>query len=192
MKDLYDMNYATRQKVKAWAKENGWPTGSPQALVAIYTGLVVRHKLSMIAQEIDETVDRIMLLNDRIRMAIEEGNLVALVLLKERKDEEKAKLAALKRLLERESPMKPKPKEGEITDDMIAKAKDHPMEYLLPEPLKRGRCKCPVHSGKNEMSFSVKNNQGKCWSCHWEGDSIQLLMDLTGKSFPDAVRYLSR
>lgn len=194
MNRLYDMNLATREKVKAHAKENGWPIPG-QIYKGIYIALIVQHKLSLIMREIDETIDRIMLLNDRINMAIEEGNLVALMLLKERKSEEKIKLAALERLLDREGPMKKEAKEGEITDSMIQRAKEYPFEDLLPETLKRGRCRCPVHNGKNTLSFSIKDNRGTCFSCGWpngkSGDTIQFLMDTQGLTFVEAVRRLN-
>lgn len=178
-----------REKVAAWAKEMGW--GAPgQMYKAIYTALVVQHKLSLIMREMDETVDRIMLLNDRIDIAIEEGNIVAYAMLKERKDEEKLKLARYERLLDKEGPAPRKAKKDDITPDMVARTKDHPWESLLPEPLKKGRCRCPIHTGKNTMSFSVKNNRGKCWSCGWEGDQIQFIMDTQGKTFLESVRYL--
>lgn len=85
---------------------------------------------------------------------------------------------------------KPGATNGQITDDMIARAKDYPIENLLPEEVKRGRCRCPVHNGDNTMSFSVKNNRGKCFSCGWEGDTIKYVMDTQGLTFPDAVKRL--
>ena len=184
------MNHETRQKVKAWAKEKGWPEPSA-ALTPIAVSLIVLHKLSAIADEMDETVDRIMLLNDRTEQAIHEGNLTAVLLLKERRQEEMEKLAAYERLLDREAPMKKEAREGEITDVMIQRAREYPFEDLLPEQLRRGRCRCPIHAGKNTMSFSVKDNRGKCWSCQWEGDTIKYVMDTQGKSFPEAVRSLN-
>jgi hypothetical protein len=123
-------------------------------------------------------------------MVIEEGNLTALVMLKERKAEELVKLAALERILDRESPVKRIPKEGELTQDMIDRARDYPFESLLPEELKRGRCRCPIHNGVNVMSFTVKNNYGRCFSCSWHGDTIKYVMDTQGIGFQDAVRRL--
>lgn len=79
---------------------------------------------------------------------------------------------------------------GEITDDMIARAKEYPMESLLPTPLRMGRCACPVHGGKNTMSFSVKDNYGRCFSCSWHGDTIKYMQDVHGLTFADAVRRL--
>lgn len=77
-----------------------------------------------------------------------------------------------------------------ITDDMIERAREYPFEDLLPA-LIRGRCKCPIHEGENTMSFSVKNNQGHCFSCHWHGDTIRFLQDTEGLTFQQAVRRLS-
>lgn len=193
MNRLYDMNRATRQKLKAWAREEGWPEPS-STLVPIIATLVTANKLALICAEVDQTVDRILLLKGRINDAVAEANLTAVLLLKDRYEEEKKKLASLERLLDREAPVKKEAKEGEITDDMIARARDYPFEELLPEELKRGRCRCPIHSGKNAMSFSVKDNLGKCFSCGWPngkaGDTIQFVMDTMGLTFPDAVRRL--
>jgi hypothetical protein len=187
--EQYDMSREVRGKVMKFAKDNSLPL--PGTLYkGIYTALIVQHKLSIIMGQIDETLDRIMLLNDRVRMVIEEGNLTALVMLKERKAEELAKLATLERILDRESPVKRIPKEGELTDDMIQRAREYPFENLLPEELKRGRCRCPIHEGKNPMSFEVKDNKGRCHSCHWAGDTIQYIRDTQGISFVEAVRRL--
>jgi hypothetical protein len=186
--EQYDMSREARGKVMQFAKDNNLPLPG-NIYKGIYTALIVQHKLSIIMQEIDETLDRIMLLNDRVRMVIEEGNLTALVMLKERKTEELAKLKAYERLLDRESPMAKKVENG-ITDEMIQRARDFPFEELLPEGLKRGRCRCPIHEGKNPMSFEVKDNKGRCHSCHWAGDTIQYIRDTEGLNFQDAVRRL--
>ena len=79
---------------------------------------------------------------------------------------------------------------NEITDEMKKRAREFPFVDLLPGELKRNRCACPIHGGKNVMSFEVKNNRGKCYSCHWTGDTVQFMMDTQGLSFPDAVKRL--
>jgi len=184
----YDMTHATRAKVVQFAKENNYPAPSSM-LTPIFVSLVTRHKLSIIMGQIDEMVDRLIVLNARLDEAVEEGNLVAVVLIKDRLNEEKTKLRRYERLLEKESPMPRKETNG-ITDAMIERAKDYPFESLLPTELKRGRCTCPVHSGSNPQSFSVKNNRGRCHSCQWEGDTIKYVMDVEGRSFVEAVRRL--
>lgn len=182
------MQLRNKKLLTAWAKENNWPLPN-SSLIPIFVTIVTRHKLSLISGEIDDTLDRIFLLADRIDEAVTAGNIVAVALFKERLDEEKVKLTSLRRLLDKEGPVKKEPENG-ITDEMIQRAKDSPIEELLPEELKRGRCRCPVHGGKNPMSFEVKNNRGRCHSCHWEGDTIQLLIDTRSMSFVQAVRYL--
>lgn len=178
-----------REKVALWADEMGWGTPG-QMYKAIYTALVVQHKLSLIMREMDEIVDTMFIVQEGLDKAVAEGNFVATILLKERMNEEKTKLKAYERLLAREAPVKKEPKKDEITDDMISRARDYPFESLLPEELKRGRCRCPIHTGTNAMSFEVKNNYGRCYSCGWHGDSIKYVMDTAGKSFPDTVRSL--
>lgn len=188
MYDYYDMTRASRLKVKQHAKENNYPPPSSM-LTPIFVSLVTRHKLSLIMEEIDVVTDRLFFLNARLDEAIEENNLVAVVLIKERLDEEKRKLRAYERLVAKEGPMFKK-EIGSITDEMIARAKEFPFEELLPEPLKHGRCKCPIHGGKNSQSFSVKDNMGKCHSCGWFGDTIKYVRDTEGYSFPQAVMRL--
>jgi len=188
--DYYDMMHQTREKVKQHAEENGYPAPSSM-LTPIFVSLVTRHKLSIIMGQIDETIDRLLVLNARLDEAVEESNLVAVVLIKDRLNEEKAKLRVYERLLEKESPM-PKKETNGITDEMIERAKDSPMEELLEQygyQVKLHRTRCPVHGGKNPTSFSVKDNRGVC-HCGWRGDTIALLMELEKCSFVEAVKRL--
>lgn len=185
----YDMQTRNRKAVTAWAKERGWETPST-ILKPLLASLLYRHRLSLIAEEIDGTIDRMMLLSERIQTVIEEGNLVALLLLKERQDEELNKLVSLQRLLDREGPLA---KKDDNTDRMIDNAKQYPMEELLASygcQVKMHRCKCPVHDGKNATSFEVKDNRGRCHSCGWSGDSIELVRKIEGVGFMQAVRKL--
>jgi len=186
---FYDMQTRNRKAVTAWAKERGWETPST-ILKPLLASLLYRHRLSLIAEEIDGTIDRMMLLSERIQTVIEEGNLVALLLLKERQDEELNKLVSLQRLLDREGPLA---KKDDNTDRMIDNAKQYPMEELLASygcQVKMHRCKCPVHDGKNATSFEVKDNRGRCHSCGWFGDSIELVRKVEGVTFMQAVRKL--
>lgn len=188
MHDYYDMTRAARLKVKQHAKENNYPPPSSM-LTPIFVSLVTRHKLSLVMGEIDQLIDRLFVLEASLDAAIEENNLVAVVLIKDRLDEEKKKLAAYERLLDKEGPVSREPENG-ITDEMIARAKEYPFEDLLPTELKRGRCACPIHTGTNQTSFEVRNNRGRCHSCGWEGDTIKYVMDTEGYLFPQAVRKL--
>ena len=188
----YDMARAARLMAKQHAQENGYPPPSSM-LTPVFVGLVTRHKLSLIVGEIDQLIDRMCDLSARLDEAIEENNLVAVVLIKTRLDEEKAKLRAYERLLDKEGPVPREPENG-ITDEMIARAKDVSMEELLEQygyKVKLHRTRCPVHGGKNHTSFSVKDNRGIC-HCGWHGDTIALLMELEKCSFVEAVKRLNR
>jgi len=188
MNEYLDMRIRNRRALEEWAKERGWPAPSFLS-IRLFVALVQRHRVSLICEEIDTIIDRLFLLCERIRDAIEDGNLLCAMLLKERQVEEKAKLAGYERLLDREGPVG-KTEETTITYSMIIRAKDHPYEDLLPYPLRRNRMRCPIHNGKNPMSFEVKNNYGQCYSCGWHGDTIKFLQDTQGLSFPEAVRRL--
>lgn len=190
MYTYYDMNHATRAKVIQFAKENNYPAPS-SGLTPIFVSLITRHKLSLIMGEIDRMIDRLFVLNDALDAAIEDNNLVAVVLLKDRLDEEKAKLARYERLLDKEGPVPREPENG-ITDEMIQRAKDNSMEELLEQygyRVKLHRTRCPIHGGKNPTSFSIKDNRGVC-HCGWHGDTIDLFMELEGCSFVEAVKRL--
>lgn len=188
MYDHYTMNREVQKKVWDFTRENDLPEPR-DPIQPLVTALIVSHKLSLICGEIDEIVDRICLIHDYIDEAIEDGNLTSVVMLKDRLEEERAKLRAYERLLEREGPLSKG--ENGITDEMIQRARDYPFEDLLPGELKRGRCACPIHGGKNPMSFEVKDNRGRCHSCSWRGDPIQYVMDTQGLTFLEVVRKLS-
>jgi hypothetical protein len=79
-----------------------------------------------------------------------------------------------------------------IEQELISRARKYPMEQILENygcQVKRNRCACPVHGGKNPSSFSIKDNSGFC-HCGWHGDSIALYMELHKVDFKEAVRAL--
>lgn len=78
-----------------------------------------------------------------------------------------------------------------ITDEHIQKAKDHPIENLLPEEVKRGMTLCPLHNEKSPSFQVKKNNTFVCYGCNEHGDSIDLYMKLNNVPFLTAVRALS-
>lgn len=57
---------------------------------------------------------------------------------------------------------------------------------------RKGRCKCPLHDGKNRTSFSFNDSTFYCFSCGAKGDVITLVQMLYGLDFKDAVIYLGR
>lgn len=180
----------TQSRVLQFAREKGYPEPIKPVLRRVVADLIVKHKLSLICHEIDEIIDVMCDIRRRIDKAVDEGDLIGLLVEKDALERERTLLKMYERLLAKESPMFKK-EIGSITDEMIARAKDYPFEELLPEPLRMRRCKCPIHDGKNSQSFEVKNNRGRCHSCGWHGDPIQYVMDTQGLSFPEAVRKLS-
>lgn len=82
----------------------------------------------------------------------------------------------------------PKAKRGEITDEIIEKAKQYPIENLIEN--KKGFALCPFHPDK-KPSFFLRNNYAYCFACGYAADSIKLYMDLTGANFKETVQHLS-
>jgi hypothetical protein len=81
-----------------------------------------------------------------------------------------------------------KARKDQITEDMISKAKDYPIESLL-NVRRKGNILCIVHDEKTP-SMSIKNNRVTCFSCGWHGDSIDIAMKLWRCSFQEALRRL--
>ena len=77
-----------------------------------------------------------------------------------------------------------------ITDEDIQKAKEYPLESLLPEEVKRGMTLCPLHNEKSPSFQVKKNNTWVCYGCGEHGDSIDLYQKLNNTSFLEAVRNL--
>jgi len=76
-----------------------------------------------------------------------------------------------------------------ITDSMIDRAREYPIESLI--EVKRGKARCI--SGTHEdsrPSMSVKNNRVFCFSCGLNEDVIGVHMKLNDLSFFDSVGRL--
>ena len=83
-----------------------------------------------------------------------------------------------------------KPKEGEITDDMIEAAREYPIENLI--EFRNGRCKAFCHDS-DSYSVAKSRNANGVW-CHVCGkffNPIDILVHRDGFSFVDAVRQLT-
>jgi len=78
-------------------------------------------------------------------------------------------------------------KKGDITGDMIAHAKDYPIENLI--EVKRNMAKCINHS-ESHPSMNCKNNFAYCHACGWTGDVIDIVMKTENLSFVEAVKKL--
>ena len=74
-----------------------------------------------------------------------------------------------------------------ITEDMIERARNYPIEKLI--EAKRSFALCPFHDDKHP-SLYLRNNFYHCFTCKASGDTISLLMNRDGLSFPEAVEAL--
>jgi hypothetical protein len=116
--------------------------------------------------------------------AIESGNLESVVYI----TGEIVRLAKILVKFQNDNFYKEKNMAGEITKDMVMRAKNYPFEKLI-EVKRNNMASCPFHEDKTP-SFSIKNNRGYCFSCHWKGDTIDFVTKKDGLSFADAVKKL--
>jgi len=79
--------------------------------------------------------------------------------------------------------------EGEITPEMIARAREYPISNLI-EVNHNGFALCPFHEEKTP-SLYTKNNFYYCFGCGASGDVIDLAMKLYHLTFPEAVKKLA-
>ena len=80
--------------------------------------------------------------------------------------------------------------EEKATPEMIARAKEYPLEQLLDTKGKKGNISCPFHKDRTPSFQIKKNNTWTCYSCGEYGDSISLYQKLNNTSFLEAVRKL--
>ena len=80
-------------------------------------------------------------------------------------------------------------KMNRITQDMIDRAADHPIENLFPDA-HRGMVRCFLHDDKRP-SASLKNNRFKCWVCNNKPyNPIDVLRYRDNLTFQEAVLKL--
>lgn len=80
-------------------------------------------------------------------------------------------------------------REGQITDEMIAKARAYPIDRLI--QFQRGYATAWCHNDKRpSLTWDAKRNRAKCWPCDKSFDPIGVLRERDGLSFQDAVRRL--
>ena len=77
-----------------------------------------------------------------------------------------------------------------ITDDMILRAREHPIKNLLSKTVKNSITNCISHNDKTP-SMSIKNNWAYCYACGFKGDSISVYMHLNDVDFKTAVKNLN-
>jgi CHC2 zinc finger len=74
-----------------------------------------------------------------------------------------------------------------VSQEMIARAKEFPIAYLVES--RRGMALCVNHKERNP-SMMIKGNRAYCFGCGWKGDSIAVYQKIRGASFAEAVRAL--
>ena len=50
---------------------------------------------------------------------------------------------------------------------------------------------CPVHEGSNPTAFTYKGRRFHCFSCGWHGDGIDLVQEVRGIGFREALKFLA-
>jgi len=83
-------------------------------------------------------------------------------------------------------------KVGQITPDMIERAKKYPIDKLIATPIKNFMTTCPFHKAGTEKtaSLNTKNNFYYCFACGATGDTIKFLQETRGLGFREAVESL--
>lgn len=85
-----------------------------------------------------------------------------------------------------------KPMAGTITDDMVQRAKEYPIEQLF-DFSRSTRIPCPFHNSKGpDLSWHKKSNTVHCFgSCGQTWGPINVLMSRDLYTFVDAVKHLA-
>lgn len=81
-------------------------------------------------------------------------------------------------------------REGGITDEQIAAAREYPIAQIL-APVRGNMVRCPFHGEDKHPSMSLHNNRFHCFTCGVHGDTIELVMKLHRLDFVNAVKYLA-
>lgn len=94
-----------------------------------------------------------------------------------------------KTIVKEEPALIPKPKttEGEVTQHMIERAREFPIDQLIEN--KRFWAKCPFHAD-TKPSLYLKNNFYHCFVCEANGDTIKLAQHIYNVDFKTAVKML--
>ena len=78
---------------------------------------------------------------------------------------------------------------GEITQNDIDRANEHPIENLFPDA-KKGKVLCIFHEEKNPSASIGRHNRFKCFSCGASKSVIDCYQQLHGVGFVEAVKAL--
>jgi len=85
--------------------------------------------------------------------------------------------------------LKKKNKTTEISDEVITKARNYPVENLV-EANKHHFSTCPFHEDRHPSLYS-KNGYFHCFQCGFSGDGIAFVMKRDRLSFKEAVKFLT-
>lgn len=84
----------------------------------------------------------------------------------------------------------PVPTKGGVTDEMIARAKEYPVDELI--EFKRRLAKCLWHDDTNpSLSHFKKANRVSCFVCNKTWSSIDIVMEQDRCNFVQAVKRLN-
>jgi len=98
--------------------------------------------------------------------------------------------ALLKEAEEKLQEMSYEPRDG-ITGEMIERARSIPISNFV-KVGRDGKIKCLKHNERTaSMHIYNKKNNFYCFSCGWHGSVIDIVMQLRGFSFKEAVEYLN-
>ncbi len=100
----------------------------------------------------------------------------------------KDRLKEHRKLEGRASSLKYGNRPGSITDEMIQRAKEYPIQEILGTDRKTMRC--PFHDDKHP-SASIKNNRLHCFVCNKTWNPVDYLMEKEMLSFKEAVVMLN-
>lgn len=85
------------------------------------------------------------------------------------------------------------PKHGQITDQMIERARETPIKELwesLVGQVRHRQGHCPFHDDQNPSVSVGKYNRYNCFGCGAKGSTIDLVMNINNLKFIDAVKFL--
>lgn len=82
-----------------------------------------------------------------------------------------------------------KKKSSEITSEMIARAKQYPVEKLI-EVNRAGFALCPFHNETTPSLKIFKDNAWRCFGCGAYGDTIEFIRKKNSLNFVEAIKFL--
>ena len=170
---------ATRQKIADWQQE-------PETRLL---------KLQYLKGRLTEAIVYWFNQMDLFESAIAEGKAVAIVWHKGKTDAALKEIRKLQGTIiaERDALNGIAPREGQITDDDIARARQYPFDELHPFGRKSGKVRfglCPWHEQKTGSFALYDDNHVHCFSCGKSWDTIAFVQEKEGLSFIQAVRRL--